>query len=443
MMGAMLGGSLSRLRRWSLVEFAAIVCQAGSLGCSQHPKEVARWESEHFVYITYEGEADACRDVLLDLEEHYTAIHDAFDLPPPLSKYTYRKYASHEQLTSLEVCPEGASACTQTDRGMIWSSELADHHELVHAYFGSLGVGNDLLVEGVATALDCEFGPSQAASIDWQTAYGHPVVEFEFELYVALARFVAHIVRSQGPATFVQLYSRATYDMSIEEFELLFFELYGEQAADVWEQSQAEAQVDSELGCLRVWECSLPPDANPRAVAGRCSAHPDFVVAELAEGTWYSLYYSQLSQSVITCEGDPVTDLGTASAGLPSYAFRSSGQTIVIGHRDSLTEVPLHSIDTSSCALASQSPLTSYQGPLHIDVPPGETVYLGHPGLWYHAWNYELSVEGDVELLACSACDDESVDCEPFEVVLDASDTDTWSLLKLVPGEAGGKVHFQ
>jgi hypothetical protein len=252
-------------------------------------------------------------------------------------------------------------------------------------------------------------------------------------------------VRSHGPEPFAELFKRSPDDLSLEEFEVLFSELYDEQAGEVWERSQALGRSDPEQGCLRSWECSLSPNGEPRAVDGRCSDQADFVVTELDEGTWYSLYTGLPDQTVVTCEGDPVTDVGTTTASLPSYVFHSTGQTVVIGRGNSLPEVPLHPIDTSSCAAAAGSPLTAYQGPLSVRVPPNQTIYLGHPGLWYHAANYELFVEGDVEIEVCWACDDESLDCEPFDAVVDAGwfDEDREPVLKLAVGAVEGRVSFE
>jgi hypothetical protein len=292
------------------VLFAAAL--AGCGGGRNLPDD-ATWESEHFVYKTRAGEAEACAAIIPALEEHFQALQRAlgFDWPQG-AKVTYYKFETVSDFGANSACGEGTACAPGTT---VEASDAFHPHELAHAYLRPTGYPPVLLLEGAAVALSCSSWRFPRPTIPWPEAFALKASgPRAVDLYAAGGWLAAFLLATRPVPSFMALYRDAAPDQSAVQFAATFARVYGESLDSVWAQMIAAGRPPA----FCPWECSRPPapvdGVTPVASATACGVPPT-----------HALPLGEAGELVAALTGASNFSLGVCGAGsVPPAVFHAT-----------------------------------------------------------------------------------------------------------------------
>lgn len=220
-------------------------------------------ESEHFrLWIENDltlPDGTTPNDPLAALETNWTDMRTLFEMPDAVIDYYWLSPA-----TIRAVCRDAHADGCQYDRVVVTKSPWPDHHELNHAYAALRRPSHvvPFLLEGVASALGCsqqQWTLEGQLDVSWRS-----VVSADYEgapsIYAQGARFVHHLVTTEGADAFMRYYVQAPGVSDPDLFAENFATFWSRSLDDVWAEMLNTPSV--RLSSREIWPicpCSLPP----------------------------------------------------------------------------------------------------------------------------------------------------------------------------------------
>lgn len=211
-------------------------------------------------FIDYAADADVCPGTVTFAEDFVRTVATSLLIDPTeLGPITYYWLDVGEL---VEICV-GARACAAPSDGgiAVYSKQLVDRHELVHAIHLSVwGRRPPLLAEGLATLFDDEFSQRYDSSLDAATIAELIEVEDardDNRVYAGGAILSYWILARHGPEGLTQLWDRiGDGPITSASFEALFLDIFDETLAEMFAAIDGETacQVVSCFGESRPWD---------------------------------------------------------------------------------------------------------------------------------------------------------------------------------------------
>jgi hypothetical protein len=192
------------------------------------------------------------------LESNWTDMRTFFETPDAVIDYYWLAPANIHA-----VCRDAHADGCQYDHVVVANTPWPDHHELNHAYAALLRPSHlaPFLLEGIASALGCsqqQWPLDGQLDVPWRLAvaadYDGPP-----SIYTQGARFVHHLVTTEGVAAFMRYYVQAPGVSDPDVFAANFATFWSRSLDDVWAEMLNTPSV--RLSSREIWPicpCSLP-----------------------------------------------------------------------------------------------------------------------------------------------------------------------------------------
>ncbi len=211
------------------------------------------WMGEH---VEVRSELDLttwCPGTLPRLDGQVGALKDLFAAPEEL----VISYQLHPPPLSGDLCAEGFLACY--NKGSVFSSDLLDTHEIVHAISASRRKLPHFFEEGAASYWGYHY-PADFRGLDirevldkhWWSGMGPPE-------YALAAHFTSYLIHTHGVDRYRALLGETWRGQTRTEFESSFIHALGvslDETIDNYEEKRPFCDVDSTQ--RRFYECSQP-----------------------------------------------------------------------------------------------------------------------------------------------------------------------------------------
>jgi hypothetical protein len=407
----------------------ATVLAASVIGCGGGGPSLPSgqtWTSTHFVYAARAGDAGACDGVADRLEAHFALLNAYLGLTWPGGAIRYYKYQDGADLGAHSDCAALAVGCSNDH--VVQSPLALDGHELVHVYVRHLGRPPAMFEEGLAEALSPRGRVFSAPTQSWRDVLGTPALAGGVPPPIAYwggAWFVSYLLRQQGPASFVALYSALAQDADEAAVAGAFQQVYGAALDDVWQQAQSSDPAEEGVP---LWECAADTIVLGGAAADlsdRCDGRGSFATFTLAAEdavAWQAVTLTS-GFNVASCDlghelhaEQLAWPLETGALALPagSYYVAPMAGTGALGLVEAPNGVTRACVDAAPLLLpAASSNLTLAIG----DGPDAWFVRL-HPEQAASvtlAREWDDPIVPDVMVATVEICTDCSTACQPFD----------------------------
>jgi hypothetical protein len=229
-----------------------VVIALATFGCGRQvtlPSVEA--SSTHFHYFA--TSADRIPAGILDrLEQHRSDISGYLGLSDERATNYYR-FDQAQDFNYLD-CGQEAMGCTVG--GSVFTTNVFDQHELIHAYLSSWRPGH-IIAEGTAEAFHCgealrDWVFATPSGTDWTgvVAQSPP----DQDVYRWGVRLVLYLIRSYGPGRFLEYYKAAHETDDPALFALEFERFWGLSIDEVW----AVLIADLSANPLPICPCGQP-----------------------------------------------------------------------------------------------------------------------------------------------------------------------------------------
>jgi hypothetical protein len=382
------------------------------------PRDVV-WNSPHFAYHTRTGEKPVCENVVVMLEKHFSAIQSMFDFDWPDGRTIhYYKFMTQADFAANSPCPAGAAACT--DRNNVYSYQVFEQHELVHAYLWPFGLPPPVIAEGTAVALVCNRAVPETPPLSLTDAMQVHEALADQRVYDTGARLVRHLLEAYGPEAFLRFYARVRQSTSVDSLDRIMRSVFDVGAEDAW-----AAALGKPWHCPPSFPCSrdsVALDGAPVEVSPTCGfdseARTFTVVADSEVALQGAAFLSVGSCDPVRFSTIPATRLDSAAdqiglVQLPPGRYyldiRSWAPTSV--------QMVAASVPSAGAECAALQPLVLPAGQhpdLRVSVPPGAPEWMvklrfEEPRLLTLRW------PAGTALSVCRDCS--SSLCQPLSVV--------------------------
>lgn len=234
-----------------------------------------RLSSSHFRYHARATDTAICDDLLATLEEHLALLRSTlgFDWP---SGYVidYYKFVDAADFADNAPCPKGSSGCSSGAN--IYTPELFEQHELVHAYVWPVADPPVVVAEGAAVALSCSHPLPSVPTLTLDEALQASDALSDPRVYETGGRFARFLFDRYGAAAFMSFYAsvaQAGKKPSSEAFDAALRAVYGLGADQLWVD-----MLVTQASCAQPFACSraaLPIDGTPVRVRPICGLASD------------------------------------------------------------------------------------------------------------------------------------------------------------------------
>jgi hypothetical protein len=234
-----------------------------------------RLSSSHFRYHTRAGDAAICDDLLDTLEQHFVLLESTLGFDWPSGHVIdYYKFIDAADFKDNAPCPSGSAGCSFG--GNIYTSELFEQHELVHAYLWPVADPPVVVSEGVAVALSCSHPLPSVPTLTLDEALHASDALSDPRVYETGGRFARFLIDRYGAPAFLSLYvgvAQAGRTPSRDAFDGALRAVYGLGADQLWVD-----MLVTQASCAQPFACSraaLPVDGTPVPVKPTCGLSSD------------------------------------------------------------------------------------------------------------------------------------------------------------------------
>lgn len=239
------------------------------------------WVSEHFRYHAHAHDTWVCQATLDELEANYRQVAGYLGTPLLSDRpIDYFRFQSQRELNEAGVCPLADVACTVDN--VIYADDLANQHELAHAYFAGTGQPPLFAEEGLAVVLSCDRlsftadmrGAAAALDATFLLAWTKDPATLP-SYYVAAAGLVHFLLERFGPSKLLDYRRSAAADPAVTRSAFnATFGIAIEEAL-----SSAKARIAAGRFCWNGPACAAPAielGAAPHPVGETCGVAATF-----------------------------------------------------------------------------------------------------------------------------------------------------------------------
>jgi len=312
--------------RWAVVLSLLAGCRGEGPG--NLPNDSV-WLSPHFAFHSRAQDTALCPDLLTTLEQHFYLLQGMLGFVWP-SGHTihYYKFVDRSDYVANAPCPHGSAGCA--DGSDVYSSDVFQQHELVHAYLWPFGLPPPLVAEGTAVALACNRAIPETPSLSLADAIQIHEALADTRVYDTGGRLVRYLLDYDGPEAFMRFYSGLGEQASFEDLDRTMRKVFGAGADEIW-----AAALETHASCPPPFACSrdaLPGDGTPVPVAPICGLGKDDRTFALASDGDVALT-GPVATTIGSCDPIPFSPIEAIpiSGGASHITWATAGRSLLRG----------------------------------------------------------------------------------------------------------------
>ncbi len=317
--------------------------------------------SSHFGYHARAADRAICDGLLDTLEQHFALLRSTLGFEWPSGRVIdYYKFVDAEDFANSAPCPKGSSGCFSG--GAIYTPDLFEQHELVHAYLWPLADPPVVVAEGAAVALSCSHPLPSVPTLTLDEALRASDALSDPRMYETSGRFARFLLDRYGAAAFMRLYADVAQIGKHPEsaaFDGVLRAVYGVGADQLWVD-----MLVTQASCAQPFACSraaLPVDGTRVALEPICGLASD------------SRTFAMSADGNVAISGLPGARLGSCSS--PPVSRSSTAVVASDAAQVGLLQVPagryfLSFDPRQSSSVSVQAATAPWAGPVCEDLQP-------------------------------------------------------------------------